>query len=157
MNQNKQVKLLFLGLLLSFTVVACTHDATRPQSHTQVEWVNANQLKPGPIRHEVLTESQLERIKKIQSVFAEVDSSSTDKWIDDFKRDADPDHEIAIWERMAAAYSRYVEGKNLTTVAKQDVFQIVLLRSGATEAEVLSHLKLKVLTEEDAKKIIHDF
>jgi len=29
---------------------------------------------------------------------------SLETWIDNFKRDADPDSEIAIWERIARAY-----------------------------------------------------
>jgi hypothetical protein len=119
--------------------------------------VNANQLKPGPIRHEKLSDLQIQRLKKIRGAFAEVDQSSFDKWIDDFRRDADPDREIAVWERMAAAYSRYVSGKNLSLETKLDVFQVVLLRSTAPAEEVLNHLKLKVLTENDAKEIMKGF
>ncbi len=153
-NRSRQVKLLILILLSLLLVFACKRDTDHQRSNTNVQWVNANQLHPGPVRHERLTNTQIERIKKVQLVFAEVDNSSIDKWIEDFKRDADPDNEIASWERMAAAYSNYVRGKDLPPEAKQDVFQIVLLRSGASEVEMLRHLKLKVLTEEDAKKII---
>jgi hypothetical protein len=119
--------------------------------------VNANQLKPGPIRHEKLSDLQIQRIKKIRGAFAEVDKRSFDKWVDDFRRDADPDLEIAVWERMATAYSRYVSGKNLSLETKLDVFQVVLVRSSAPAEEVLKNLTLKVLTEEDAKEIMKGF
>jgi hypothetical protein len=158
MNRTKQIKILALFLLLLLAGNACNHDtAHSQQSNSKVEWVNTNQLKPGPIRHEKLSDLQIQRIKKIRGAFAEVDQSSFDKWMDDFRRDADPDREIAIWERMAAAYSRYISGKNLSLETKLDVFQVVLLRSTAPAEEVLNHLTLKVLTEEDAKEIMKGF
>jgi hypothetical protein len=158
MNQTKQIKLLTLFLLLLLSGNACNHNTGRSQQSTsKVEWVNTNQLKPGPIRHEKLSDLQIQRIKKIRGAFSEVDQSSFDKWVDDFRRDADPDREIAVWERMAAAYSRYISGKNLSLESKLEVFQVVLLRSSAPAEEVLSHLTLKVLTAEDAKEIMKGF
>ena len=77
-----------------------------------------------------------------------------EKWIDDFKRDRDPNREIRIYEGMAEAYTAYCSGRNLTLRAKQDVYQIVLLRSGAPDAEVLRRLKLKALSVDDAKEVL---
>jgi len=37
-----------------------------------------------------------------------------DTWITNFKRDLDPDRELAVWESMAAAYDRYTAGKDLS-------------------------------------------
>ena len=43
--------------------------------------------------------------QKIQAIFADVDSTPLDKWIDDFKRDLDPEGNIKIWEDMVVPYS----------------------------------------------------
>jgi hypothetical protein len=96
----------------------------------------------------------MERLKKLQETFAEVDPSPLEKWVDDFKRDQDPEREIRIQEAMATAYSAYCSGRSLTLAAKRDVYQVVLLRSGAADAEVLSHIKLSTLSLDDAKAVL---
>jgi len=55
---------------------------------------------------------------------------------------------------MAKAYEGFTTNRNLTLDAKREVFQVVLMRSGASEEDVLQHFKLKVLTEKDAKEIM---
>jgi hypothetical protein len=158
MNQAKQVTLLAIFLAPLFSWAACNYEKARSQQpNSNVEWVNTNQLKPGPIRREELSDLQIERIKKIQATFAEVDDTPLDEWMDGFKRDANPDQEIAVWERMARAYSRYIGEKSLSLEAKQDVLQVLLLRSAAPAEEVYKHLKLKVLTEKEAKEIMKGY
>ncbi len=143
--------------LASCGILACKSDGqvptTKPGS-SQIEWVAPAKLKPGPVRRDQLSVEQLERIKKLQQTFSEVDPTSLDKWVDDFKRDADPDREIRIYDGMAEAYSGYCAGKSLTREARQDVFQVVLLRSGAPDAEVLSRLTLVKLSLDDARAIL---
>jgi hypothetical protein len=36
------------------------------------------------------------RLRKIHTILSEVDGQSVEKWAEDFKRDADPDRELAI-------------------------------------------------------------
>jgi hypothetical protein len=43
-------------------------------------------IKPNTIQHEQLSEVQLARTEKLQETFAEVDKSSLETWIDNFKR-----------------------------------------------------------------------
>jgi hypothetical protein len=69
-----------------------------------------------------------------------------------------PDREIAIWERIADAYTRYCSGRNLSAEAKRDIFQVLLLRSTTSdEDEVFQHLKLNVLTPEQARDVMKSF
>ncbi|MDC3960305.1 hypothetical protein [Polyangium jinanense] len=111
-------------------------------------------LRLGPVRHEKLSDDQMERIKKLQETFREVDPMPLEKWIDDFKRDADPDREIRVYEGMAEAYTAYCSNRNLTPEAKKDAFCVVLMRSGVPDDEVLSQVKLQVLSLEDVKEIL---
>ena len=119
--------------------------------------MDPNKLTPGPIQHAKLTDEQLARITHVQKVFHEVDSSPLEKWVDDFKRDVHPDNEITIYENMATAYEAFATSKALSIDAKKEVYQVVLLRSGAPEVDVIAHLKLKVLTEKDAREIMAHF
>lgn len=141
-----------LSFLLAFIGFGCAGQNAnqRPQNRM----VNTQDLKPNEIQHEQLSEEQLRRIKKLHETFAEVDRSSLDTWVDNFKRDADPDSEIAIWERVANAYTSYWSQRQLTLEARDDVFQTLVLRSITSEDDALKRLKLKVLSPDDARKIM---
>src|SRR5262245_19673392 len=117
--------------------------------------VEVNKLKPGPIRHSTLTDKQMARIERLQEIFSEVSPQPLEKWVDDFKRDMNPDNELAVWESMATAYQTFVASKTLPQDGKKDAFGVVLLRSCASEEQVLKDLKLNVLTVEEAKELMN--
>jgi hypothetical protein len=101
-----------------------------------------------------LTPAQVQRITKVQQALKEVDRSPLKQWVDNFKRDVNPDDEIELWEVIAAAYTAYTANRSLGAEAKKDVFLILLLRSAAPEAEVLRKLKLKVLSQAEAREVL---
>ena len=128
-----------------------------PTSQPQVQWVDPNTLHPGPIRRDALTPEQMERIRKLQAVFVEVDGQSVEQWVDNFKRDLNPDRELDIWETMANAYNAYCSRRTLSPEAKKEVFKVVLLRSMAPEKDVLERLDLEVLTKDEAVAVMRGF
>ena len=152
--KNIGIGFCIVASIVGVLVVRAARDTTINKEPNGSAWVHPDQLKPGPIRHEALTEKQLERIRHFQAVFSEVDPTPVEKWIEDFRRDANPDREIAIWEGMAKPYEVFTASRNLSLEAKKEVYGVVLMRSGAPEDEVLQHLKLKTLTDQDAKKIM---
>jgi hypothetical protein len=99
----------------------------------------------------------MERIHKLRGALAEVERSPIEKWVDNFKRDADPDRELAVWEKIADGYTRYCSKRPLSIEAKEDVFQLLLLRSMASEQEVVNRIKLKILTVDEAKETLKEF
>jgi hypothetical protein len=144
-----------LGAAVAFCVILMTGcDRAGNSSDSSTQWVDPKKLEAGPIRHTNLTEVQISRVQKLQKVFSEVDRSPIEKWMEDFKRDANPDMELATWEAMATAYEAFTTSNSLTLGGKKEVFQIVLLRSAAPDDEVLKHLDLKVLSEKDAREIM---
>lgn len=140
---------IFLTSFLALVGMSC--HKTQDKESTIVP---AASLQPGPIQHAQLTEKQLERVSKLHQTFVDVDKSSLETWIDNFKRDDNPDNEIAIWERVASAYIKYCSQHQLTIAARKEVHSILLLRSMTPEREVLGQLKLAVLTIEDAKEVL---
>ena len=94
------------------------------------------------------------RVRKITAALGEVDHSPLEKWVDDFKRDVNPDREIEVWESIARAYTAYTDGKGLTQPVKEDVFQVLLLRSMMSAEEVVGRAKLKALTEKQAHDVM---
>jgi hypothetical protein len=142
-----------LSTLLTFFGISRKNKGQEPDAR----WVDPASLKPGPIKHQGLSPKQLERIYKLRDTLAEVEHSPIDKWVDNFKRDANPDKELAIWERIADGYTRYCSKRRLSIEAKKDVFQLLLLRSMASEQEVLNHVKLKTLSADEAKETLKEF
>jgi hypothetical protein len=127
------------------------------KANGRVEWVDIKTIQPGPVRWDALSDEQMARIRSLQATFAEVDGQTVEKWVDDFKRDADPDKELRVWERMAKAYRAYCDGRKLSTEAKKDVYRVVLLRSMASEQDVLERAELKELSREDARAVMKSF
>jgi hypothetical protein len=80
-----------------------------------------------------------------------------EKWVDDFKRDRDPDREIAIYETMARAYTGYCTRYPVTTDARIEVYRLVLARSAAPDDEVLRRVRLEVLSREQAEEVLRGY
>jgi len=99
----------------------------------------------------------MERVRRLQAVFIEVDGQSVEQWVDNFKRDLNPDRELDIWEAIAKAYTAYCSKRTLSPEAKREVYKVVLLRSMAPESDVLERLELKVLTKDDAVAVMQGF
>lgn len=162
-----RVRLVCILVAASSTLVAggCGKESpssAAPQSpkgepSPKIEWVDPASVQPGPVLRDSLTKEQEQRIRRVREVFVDVDSSPEEKWFNDFKRDVDPDREIAVWERMAQAYKRYCSTRTINQEAKKEVFGILLLRSSALEEEVLKHHKLRVLSPEEAREVMRDF
>jgi hypothetical protein len=143
-----------LSALLTFLGISRKSKGQEPKAAELAELAS---LKPGSIRNQRLGPEQMERIYKLRDTLAEVERSSIEKWVDNFNLDANPDKELAVWERIADGYTRYCSKRLLSVEAKEDVFQLLLLRSMASEQEVLNHIKLKTLTVDEAKETLKEF
>ena len=123
----------------------------------EVQWIDPKDLRRSPIRREKLSDEQMARIRSLQETFFEVDGLSVEKWVDNFKRDLNPDRELATWERMARAYKEYCSSHDIELDAKKEVFRVILFRSMAPPEEVLQRIELKVISREDAVEAMKGF
>src|SRR5262245_4012276 len=95
----------------------------------QPKHVRLDSLRPGPIRHEGLTEKQTVRLRGIHDTFASVDGLSFEERERDFLRDANPDRELDIWEALASTYTQFSSSRALSPTAKREVLGLLLCRS----------------------------
>src|SRR5262249_42602563 len=77
-----------------------------------------------------------------------------EKWLDDFRRDEDPESEVAVWEVMAAAFTGYTAMHPSLQEQKKELLGILLAGSGAPGEEAITHLKLKEFTEAQAREAL---
>jgi hypothetical protein len=91
------------------------------------ERIPVSQLRPGPIRHPQLDPDLIERIRAFKQILAEVDTSTIDQTIDNFKRDQHPASEVVIFERIAATYQLYLSHNPTDDLAtKKDIFHVLV-------------------------------
>ncbi|MBC8754189.1 hypothetical protein H2O64_05865 [Kordia sp. YSTF-M3] len=136
-----------LLLVLLLFLIGC-------KKEQKVQLVDPNTIEQGPILNKTLTDKQIEQITYLFETFKEVDPTPKEKWIENFKRDLNPDNEIAIWMMMANAYTSFCKDKTISLATKNEVFKLVLIRSSLPENEVLQEIDLSYLSEDDAKSIL---
>jgi hypothetical protein len=143
----------FLGL---FTIISpYVRAQTAPSSSsTPIERIKTQQIEAGPVRHAALTSQQIARIQKLQASLADVDNSPIEKWLDDFKRDENPDREIAVFEAITQAYQTFCSAQQRTLPQKREAYGLLLERSGTTDEDALRNYQLKTLSVNDAKEVL---
>lgn len=139
-------------LITVFGFAACHADDTTTPATIKTD--SATNFHPAPVIHDSLSAAQLEKIKKIQEAFAEVNPSSLEETIADFKKDSHPDNEITLWLVMANTYKQFTAGhKELSPVEKQEAYKLILTRSMWDESNAKQQAQLRLLTDNDVAEI----
>lgn len=131
-------------------------DSDKADRSPPAQWLDPAKLQLGPVRH-VLTPEQVERAHRLQALFADYDGRALDDWLDGLRRDSDPDAELATWEAIADAFTRYTSARPLAHDAKLEVFKLLLMRSIAPAREVLARVTLNLLTAKEAAEVLQGY
>ena len=145
----------FIFLLISITCLTFYSCKTNDKSENRnVQKIDPNELTISPVRHDTLSTDQIEKIKKIQLTFSEVNPSTLEQTITNFKRDQNPDNEITIWLAMANTYEKFkIKHSDLDINKKKEAYGLILMRSMENEAEAKSNSNLKLLTDKEVSEI----
>lgn len=152
---RKNIFLLYkLGVLAAgLTASACNSNHQNEQESMKVD---VSTLHVSPVVHDTLSPTQLGKIRFIHNTFAEVQPGTLEETITDFKRDQNPDNEIAIWLSMANAYHKFAQKKdsNLDIASKKEAYKLILLRSEMSSKEAVAEAKPKLLSVADVSDIL---
>jgi len=153
------VRIFALGFAALFVLIGAVFLAwwfvRRPTPEAaSVQWVDPGELRLSPIRRERLSDEQMDRLEAIHETFAEVDGMTAEERLDGFLRDLSPDKELEVWEMMAWHYERFVESRSLSHEAKQEAYKVVLMRSMASEEDVLERVPLSALSRDEAIELM---
>lgn len=100
------------------------------QDKGEVRWVNPNDLVPGPIRHESLSDDQVKRARAVYRALQPFVAPTFEQFELNFLRDSAPEIEIQIWENIAYAFQRYSQRCGpLDEADEQTLFRNLLLIS----------------------------
>jgi hypothetical protein len=145
------VKLIYTITLLIVGFIACDSPQDKPKEIT----MNSKDISVGPVVHDSLSSDQLDKVMRIQKIFAEVYPVSLDETVTNFKRDLNPDKEIQIWLNMAAAYQEFISRNSaIDSSKKQDVFNLLLLRSMMPDEEAIKESKVKHLSDQEIAEVL---
>jgi hypothetical protein len=98
------------------------------------EQLRLSDIQFGPIRHPVLPGNVTKRIKAFKKILGDIDSVPIEQTIDNFKRDADPESELVIWERIASTFQLYLSQNPTTDSAiRKGIFAFLLSASMGIE------------------------
>lgn len=115
---------------------------------------NADDLILGPIVHDSLSAGQIEKINKIYTAFSEVNPSTLEETITNFKRDRDPDNEISIWLAMANAYQKFTaKNTDIDINKKKEAYVLILMRSMEDEENAKAQANVQLLTDREVSEI----
>ncbi len=94
-----------------------------------LERVALKDIDDGPIRHLTLPPLLVQRIQllsqTIQGLYDPGDGIAG--WLEGFQRDLDPESEVLIWERIARAFTQFMEGREpLLPDARRELLGIAL-------------------------------
>ncbi|UOG76213.1 hypothetical protein MTX78_06345 [Hymenobacter tibetensis] len=140
--------------IYTLAIVALLQACQNQDNKSTGTWSDVNKIQAGPILRDSLSNAQLGKVDYLVETFKEVDPTTRENWIEDFKKDQNPDREIEIWLMMAKAYTTYCEGKPLDSRIKKEVFKVILMRSSVSEDEVIKSMDLKYLSVGDAKQVM---
>jgi hypothetical protein len=114
-------------------------------------------ISPGPRR--TLAPVQIERATAAWKIFGEFADQPLTDWLSDFEQERDPDYEIALWDEMVKAYTRFAGGKKLSREVHTEVMSILLSRTGESADAVLARLGngLQHLSLTDAQQLLDGY
>ncbi len=128
----------------------------RVQGIEGLVWLLPDQLQRGEVKHPSFDEGIRAYIREIQEAFAEHRSLSFDEWEDGFRRDTNPEREIAVWSHAADVYTAFASGES-SAERRRDVYRCIVACLTTTPDSVWHVLELSVLSHAEAERIVQRF
>jgi hypothetical protein len=94
----------------------------RVQGIEGLVWLLPGQLKQGDVKHPPFDEGTRTYIRQIREAFAEHRPLSFEEWEDGFRRDANPEREIALWSHAADIYTAFA-GSEASAERRRDTYR----------------------------------
>jgi hypothetical protein len=119
-------------------------------------WVLPGDLHAGAARHPPFGEDLRKHIRQIKADFAEHRPLTLDEWEAGFRRDANPEREIALWSHAADVYRAFASQAS-SLERRQDVYRVIVACLTTSPDSVGRVLEPKVLTRAEAESIVKRF
>lgn len=165
-NKSKNlyiVTVIFIAILLS----ACSESAsnqipertipvhvTNSDDPNEIVYVNADELIPSERHYYNFSKEFVKNVEYVQQTLQEVDTSTTEKWLEDFDRDAHPERELATWLLIADTYKTIIKDYPKDSRIRKEIYNVILLGSLGDEQYVQSQISPNYLSDTDITSIV---
>jgi hypothetical protein len=119
-------------------------------------WVLPDQLQQGPIQHPPFDDDIRDYVRQIRTAFAEHRDLTLDEWEEGFRRDANPEREIAIWSHAADVYVQFTANER-SHDRRRDVYRCIVACMTTSPDSVWSVLEPQALDRAEAKSVVDRF
>lgn len=120
-------------------------------------WINPEQVQQSEYMHPPFSNDVKELFKELKLKLDEVYHRTIEEWEDGFRRDKNPEQEIAIWFYLAQLYQQFTTNQILSIEEKQDYFKVLLACTYSPKETVLNIVTLNALPREKALQAIDAF
>lgn len=128
----------------------------RVQGIEELVWLLPDQLQQGPIRHPPFDEGIRDYIRQIHRAFAEHRSLSFEEWEEGFRRDANPEREIALWSHAGDVYQTFAANES-SPERRKDLYHVIVACLTASPDTVWHVIQLSVLERPEAEQVVNRF
>ena len=128
----------------------------RLQGSDEDVWALPEQLRQGELKHAEFEEGVRDYIRQIQAAFAEHRALSFEEWEEGFRRDANPEPEIAIWSHAAGVYAAFAANETVAD-RRKDVYRCVVTCMTTGPDAVWQVLRPEVLSRAEAEQVVNRF
>ncbi len=98
--------------------------------------VPIEEIEFGPIRHQSLPSSLLVRLKLLMLIFQGLPGWGPEHLVNNFRRDLEPEREVQVWERIAAAYLTLTQNGRIEESYRESAYAALLQFSLISAEEV---------------------
>ncbi|MCE9560769.1 MAG: hypothetical protein K8U57_01815 [Planctomycetes bacterium] len=128
----------------------------RLQGSDEIIWALPEQLHQGDVKHPEFDEGIRDYIRQIQAAFAEQRPLSFEEWEDGFRRDTNPEPEIALWLHAAKVYNAFT-AEEPSAERRHDVYRCIVTCMTTGPDAVWKVLRPEVLSRTEAEQVVNRF
>lgn len=113
-----------------------------------LETVSLDRINLGPIRHPTLPKGFERRVKRLRKILGAANPIPLSQQLDQFKRDTNPESELAVWEHIAGVFEGFLSKYPTTDLkVRGEVLQVVLLCTMCMPPPPCEHLTAEQVAE----------
>lgn len=108
----------------------------------------------GKVKHPPFNEEKRQKLRQMKAALDEVYPKTIEELEDTFRKDSDPDQEIAIWLHIASVYQQSTAGKKLTLPQRKECLMLILACSRSPQEHVFEIFQPKTITRQEAEQVV---
>ena len=121
-------------------------------------WISADDISlKGKAKHVQINEGIRQKIHQLKSALDEVYPKTIEAWEETFRKESDPEYEMAIWLHMASVYRQSTSGKKLTLPQRKEYLFLVLSCSQSPQQHIFQVFQPKTISRQEAERVVELF